>query len=348
MGTSLPRYLSLKAHQLLTERAYEGITVIGKYRRSAPSIIFQSEKQDKAFNWQRPTARIENSNLYIECFPGYDHVEHYAEIIAAYLRIRRQDGDTITCPSKVSFIPPSCSETLNCLDTTNLWDFPEGVDTVVLGLVHHLEQLTGVINWPGDECFAWKIPYVNGSKIAFLGFRPSFWGDIAGEVVNYLASRCGVCEVIYFGKLGSVRTGVRPNTWLATGGTSFVRGKLVEWENVLEKSVATLAKDYTIIGSHLTVGSVLHETKDWLANLPGAIDFVDPEVGMMARAAVKSRIRFGYLHIISDNVAEKYDEDLSNERMQNVLTRRSKLYELVQNILGHHLSSAPISLSYAL
>lgn len=85
---------------------------------------------------------------------------------------------------------------------------------------------------------------------------------------------------------------------------------------------------------------MLHETRDWLATLPNSVDFVDPEVGMMAQAGVKSRIRFGYLHITSDNVAEKYEEDLSNERMQSVLSRRSKLYDVVQDVLGNYLPTA--------
>lgn len=179
----------------------------------------------------------------------------------------------------------------------------------------------------------------NDRRVAFVGFRPSFWGDIAGEIVHYLASQCRVCEILYFGKLGSVRKGVRPNISLSTGERSHVRGQVVNWKNVLGKSVACLAGQYTVMGTHMTLGSVLHETKGWLAKLPSEVDFVDPEVGMMAQAAVKSGIRFGYLHIISDNVAEKYDEDLSNERMRNVLIRRSDLYEVVQNVLGHYLSS---------
>jgi hypothetical protein len=338
MGDSLPRYLGMKVHQSILERVYEEITIVGKYRRSHPSIVFQGEKKDKPFNWQRPTARVADNRLYIECFPGNDHVEHYAEIVATYLGIRQRQGDTLTLPSSVCFEPSSCSDTQNALNATNLQEFPEGIDTVVLGLVHRLDHLTGPVDWAGDNCFAWAVRQFNHRRVAFVGFRPSFWGDIAGEIVHYLASQCGVREILYFGKLGSVRAGVRPNTWLSTGGRSHVRGQAVDWKNVLDKSVARLAGQYTVTGTHVTLGSVLHETKSWLAKLPSEVDFVDPEVGMMAQVAVKSGIRFGYLHIISDNVAGKYDEDLSNERMRNVLMRRSKLYEVVQNVLGHYLS----------
>ncbi|KAL6801465.1 hypothetical protein GGI42DRAFT_360897 [Trichoderma sp. SZMC 28013] len=339
MGASLPQYLDLKVHQAVRERAYDGITVVGAYRRTYPSIIFQGEKKDKPFNWQRPTARIINNHLYIECFPGYDHVEHQAEIIAFFLGIQQRRGGMLTPPSRVSFQPVSCSDTQNALKATNIRDFPEEVDTVVMGMVHRLERLTGPVNWAGSGCFAWTVRQFKGRKVAFLGFRPAFWGDIAGEIVHYLASQCGVREVLYLGKLGSVKKGLRPNTWLATGGLSYVRGQAVEWENVLESSVARQAQACTVTGNHITLGSVLHETQNWLSTLPSSVDFVDPEVGMMGQAAVKSGIRFGYLHIISDNVAEKYKEDLLNERMRSVLAGRSKLYEVVQDVLGHYLSS---------
>lgn len=87
----------------------------------------------------------------------------------------------------------------------------------------------------------------------------------------------------------------------------------------------------------MTLSSVLHEPKDWLAMLPSLIDFIDPEV---AQGPVKDGIRFGYLHLISDNVAEKYGKDSSKERVRNVLVRRSRLYEPVQKVLEHHLSSS--------
>lgn len=135
---------------------------------------------------------------------------------------------------------------------------------------------------------------------------------------------------------------MRPNARLATGGRSIVHGQTVEWDNVLQKSASNLAGNDTVVGTHVTLGSVLHETKDWLAGLPSSVDFVDPEVGMMAQAAVRSGIRFGYLHVVSDNVAEKYEEDLSNERMGSVLERRVKMYRLVREVLGDYLSASGI------
>ncbi|KAK3389476.1 hypothetical protein B0H63DRAFT_556625 [Podospora didyma] len=344
MGTSLPRYLEIKVHQAVLDKRYDEIVVVGAYNRYSPgSIAFEGEKRDKPFNWERPTARAEGNTLYIECFPGYDHIEHYAEIIAGYLRILEEQHDTrdLTPSSCVSFVPSSCSDTLQALEhATNLSSFPgQGVDTVVLGQVWHLSNLTGSpVDWQGSGPWQWVLrTFASGRKVAFLGFRPAFWGDIAGEVVHWLASRLQVKEVIYLGKLGVLRKGVRPNTWLATGGRSLVNGRVVEWDNTLAMAVAQRGRDSTIFGSHVTLGSVLHETRSWHAQLADTVDFVDPEIGMMAQAAVRSGIRYGYLHMITDNLGQKYEEDLSNERTESVLTRRARLHQVVQDVMEEHL-----------
>jgi hypothetical protein len=339
MGDSLEQYLKIKVHQAVLERPYWEIVVRGAYNRYSPhSITFDGEKRDKPFNWERPTARVEGDTLYIECFPGYDHVEHYAEIIACYLRIRTQGKDILTNSSRVSFVPSSCSDVMTALEQTNLPLFPgDGVDTVILGVVWHLPRLTGSADWSGSGPWQWIIQTFGNRKVAFLGFRPAFWGCISGEVVHYLASKFSVKEVIYLGKLGGLKKGVKPNSWLATGGKSLVNGREVEWDNVLTPSVARLAADSVIVGTHVTLGSVLHETKDWHAKLVDKIDFVDPEIGNMAQAAVRSGVRYGYLHMITDNLGQKYDEDLSNERIESVLRARKRLHGVVQDVIEDHI-----------
>lgn len=340
MGTSLYRYLEIKMHQKIREISWDQIVIVGAYTRTSPSEIFDREKTDKLFNWQRPTARVLGRTLIIQCFPGFDHVEHYAELVATYLQLQEGLGNTkLTSPAKVSFVPASCSETQLALRNTNLTEFPH-VDTVVLGLVHRLDRLTGEAEWQGgDGCFGWIVKQMNGRSVAFVGCRPSFWGDISGEIVHYLASKMTLREVIYFGKLGSVKKGIPPNKYLATGTRSQVDGRVVEWPNILENSAKRVASDCLIIGEHVTLGSVIHETKEWLAGLDPSTDFVDPEIGTLAQAAVRSGIGFGYLHIISDNVMEKYSEDLSNEREKTVLVGRTHLYDVVQDVLQHYLSN---------
>lgn len=339
MGTSLPKYLEMRVHQAVKERAYDAITVVPCFSRTDPSsVVFDGEKLDKPFNWQRPTARVVGNHLYIECFPGYDHVEHYAEMIAAYLAIRQRQGAHLTNPSRVSFVAPSLADTQRALQATNIGDFPTGVHTVVLGMVHRLDDLTGPVDWAGSDPFHWTIRDFNGRKVAFVGFRPAFWGNISGELVRYLSAQRGVREVLYCGKLGGVRKGIKPNTRLATGHRSYVRGQPVDWQNVLVDTATRVAPDSVVVGTHVTLGSVVHETKDWLAKLPDAVDFVDPEIGMMAEAAAATGTRYGYLHIISDNLSEKYDEDLSNERKASVLEHRAFLYKQMATVLENYFT----------
>ena len=97
------------------------------------------------------------------------------------------------------------------------------------------------------------------------------------------------------------------------------------------------ARECTVVGRHATLGSVLHETREWYEGMKDRAEFVDPEIGMMARAAVRSGVGFGYLHMVTDNLGRKYEEDLSNEREEGVLKRRERLHRVVEEVVGQYL-----------
>lgn len=215
------------------------------------------------------------------------------------------------------------------------WDLMGPVDIVIVGYVH------GPGRWvqgpwessSSNRLFSWKkITSQRGCRIAFLGCRVSFWGDIAGNMVRALQSLNGARCVLYVGKLGSLRAEHIPNRWLATGNQSVLHDELVTWTNPLESQVQQTSR--VAKGIHCTVASVLDETKDWLLATEKQYDFVDPEIGHMAKASVEGGTEFGYLHIISDNLARKYIHDLSNERRADVLQARKLLVSEIQDILG--------------
>ena len=290
----------------------------------------------------RPSARFAGTDLLIQAFPGPDHVQHYAALISTHLKIT----GAAEAAKRVFYAPSSFSDTVQALvEETNLLKMPR-TDTVVIGLVHRLEPLTGprtVYRGDANDAFAWTVRRnpQTGHTITFLGCRFSFWGSIAGDLVRVLANRLGAQRVVYLGKLGVTDPSIVPNQCLASGNYSEVRGRDIYWDNILGPSLSSYAGPTRIIlGRHETVPSVLYETKEWLADtkVRGNL-FVDPEVGCMAAAARECGIGFGYLHVISDNVAKKYDEDLSNERETSVLTGRAHLYQEVNSILGGYLMS---------
>ncbi len=205
----------------------------------------------------------------------------------------------------------------------------DAVDIIVVGYVHGLERWTRG-PWEGstsNKLFSWKkTTSRRGYRIAFLGCRVSFWGDVAGNMVRALQRLNGARCVLYIGKLGSLRAEHVPNHWLATGCQSVIRDKLVTWANPLEPQLKHSPS--VAYGVHCTLGSVLEETKDWL------VDFVDPEIGHMAKASLDEGTEFEYLHIISDNLAPKYIHDLSNERLADVLKDRKRLVSKIQDTLG--------------
>ena len=330
MDFSLSEYLRMKVHPSIQDSCWSRIVVKGEHQRD-PSIVDISsiEKRDKPFNWQRPTVSLVDSNtLQLHCFPGADYVQHYAAIIATYLSLKTEQKDT------VHYTFPSQQECLQPLLDSNLAEM-DAVDIVIVGYVDGLERWTQG-SWESigsDTLFSWKkITSQRGYRIAFLGCRICFWGDIGGNLVRALQKLNRVRCVLYIGKLGSLRPEHAPNHWLATGCQSLVRDELITWTNPLEPHLQD--RPQVAHGVHYSMGSVLDETKDWLLATQEGYDFVDPEIGHMAKASLEGGTQFGYLHIISDNVARKYTHDLSNERLAGVVQCRKRLMSEIQDILG--------------
>jgi hypothetical protein len=61
----------------------------------------------------------------------------------------------------------------------------------------------------------------------------------------------------------------------------------------------------------------------------------------MGAAARQAGIRFGYLHVISNNLATHYPADLSNERRSDVLHRRAVLVDQIRTIITGRLTASP-------
>ncbi len=317
MGASLHRYIDIKLHHLIENSTYTKILVVGDYDRLA--IVSRKEKSGKLVNWQRPTASISGKTLIIKCFPGIDYVRHYSSLIATGLALSGKDTKT------VSFILPKPEKCIESLNKSGIEDIiPPKV--VILGKVENSLEIVNSMQWNQNNGYIWS--FSEDHRFGLLGCKFSFWGDIAYHLVTILADR-GCSSIIFLGKLGSLRRKLNPNMLLATGNESILNGNKIIWHNVLDK----YSKHQCVIhGSHYTLSSVLLETRDWLDENKD-YDFVDPEIGHMAKAAKDKKITFSYLHIISDNLSEKYDEDLSNERISSVIEKRKNIQKIINNIL---------------
>jgi hypothetical protein len=117
-----------------------------------------------------------------------------------------------------------------------------------------------------------------------------------------------------------------------------VSGALVSWDDFFGDFASAHADVHR--GLHATSPSILLENRDWLAK-HAAYDFVDPEIGPMGAAARQAGIRFGYLHVISNNLARHYPDDLSNERHLDVLRRRAVLIDRIRDIITGCLTGRP-------
>ena len=331
MGGSLTEYLGMKVHPDIKNQVWSRIIVDGIHQRDpSKACVSTDEKPGKPFNWQRPTtSKLEDDpqTIRLHCFPGEDYVKHYAAITATYLSLKGE------APEIVQYTLPSRSECMQPLRESNLKNIGP-VDVAIVGYVHAFEKLAqgDWVDNDSDELFSWRIAETpEGYRIVFLGCRICFWGDIGGNLVRTLQESNSVKCVIYVGKLGSLRAKNPPNELLATGCESYVDGDRITWTNPLEH----LIQDSSLVerGVHCSLGSVLDETKEWLYETQQKCDFVDPEIGKMAQASLEGGTQFGYLHIISDNLAQRYQHDLSNERLKAVRESRKKLLEEVEKVL---------------
>ncbi|MEW1699094.1 hypothetical protein ACIQCR_31540 [Streptomyces sp. NPDC093249] len=322
----LLRYLEIKVHHLIQDQGWDSIRVVGGYDRTEG--ISRYEKTGKLFNTDRPTATVQGRELTLKAFPGADYIHHYALIVTTYLAMTGRRTDIVT------YQPPGQDELQRSLGDL---DLELDGDLVVVGWgLQHLAPDNGV--WTCGPGYAWQRAEIAGRRVLYLGFRHSIWGDVAGRVVTRLA-RLGAGDVVYVGKVGSLAPGIQPNTWLATGNTSLVHGELVNWEDFFGGYAK--AQGGVQSGLHVSSPSVLLEDRDWLARHTAPFAFVDPEIGPMGAAARQAGIRFGYLHVISNNLTGRYPADLSNERHRDVLRRRAVLLDRIRSIITGRLASRP-------
>lgn len=367
MQASLFPYIHQKIHQDLLipsdeKEPYPWVEIVVRpfYSRRPPySRAADCEKRDKGFNWHRPTTTIFGpEKIALNCFPGVDYTDHYASLVASYLALSGRDA------SMVQVVRPEADGRMckRLFGRSNLRLMGE-VDIVILGYVYHLlvpgyeegEWETGLLTDGEKEgsvreeeegeqeekvVFSWRKQKLPGGKTAaYLACMPSFWGDISYHLVHALHNFNKPECVLYLGKAGSLSAEIAPNQWLVTGDQAHIDDELIMWENVLgPECVGPENEKVLATGPMITVSSPLCESLEWLDRNKGKASWVDCEVGHMARACKETATRFGYLHIISDNVSGmQHKENLANEHKGIVRLKRRKLFDEIQKTMDSFL-----------
>lgn len=327
MGNAFYRYVEMKMHHLIQSKQdeFSKVRVIGSHDRSAH--VSTDEKNDKPFNFERPTAFLDDDTLYLCCFPGYDYVHHYANLVATYFR-------NLNKKKEVSYIYADDERIFQAFEDTNLRSIPAEVDIVLFGNIDNIGLFEDK-EFEGEGDFRWKIGNIGSHTVLLLGCQFSIWGDAAYFLIKFLARFHSFTTFVYVGKLGSLRPDIVPNKWIANGSESYINGDFIKWDNIFENEV----KNYQNIlsGGHVTCGSVVDETKDAVGFFQERGIFIDPEIGHMARACNETKKRFSYLHIVSDNVVVPHHENLSNERDLSIREKRAKLFKEIGEIINRQL-----------
>lgn len=319
MGKSLAQYLELKIHSSYFRNEIKEVRIKGKFDRSQG--ISENEKSSKQINYMRPTANLDNGVLHVNCFPGFDYVFHYGCIYQSYSALIGRDILTF-------HEIPSDDLCWSTLAKSGLDGLPN-VETVIIGKVEQLKGLSDENRWKISGYFIWKNAILSSGPALLLGCKHTIWGEIAGRIIYILAQR-GVKRVIFTGKLGALNPCQAPNCVLASGETSILPdGTKVRWNNLFKNCQSSLVH----FGRHVTMPSTLAETSSWFKRARAVAEYVESEIGYMAKASVDSGITFSYLHIVSDNLAQHYSENLSNERDMSVIRKRTVLSGELTNII---------------
>jgi hypothetical protein len=334
MGHSLERYLRQRIHQDIANGEWSVIIVAGEIRRPPRATVATWEKSNKPLDFQRPTATVvDATTIQLNCVPSSSYLQHYASVVATYLLM-------IGKPNPVRCIAPPESDLSECLLRSNLPNLGPA-DVVLIGQDYRLLSMTDE-PWPPPasserDLFVWqKFQSPKGKTIALLGCKESFWGETSGLMIRLLQRTSGVKCVIYVSKAGSLAPAYRPNEWIATGEECVLGSEHIRWTNVLKDYL-----NYPIIatGKLVTVSSPLCETQEWLREWQKTCSWVDCETGHMAKATQDLGLDFGYLHVVSDNLGGRFEENLSNEDTEAVAGKREILYEDMVSILHSFVGS---------
>ncbi|PWV57608.1 hypothetical protein BDW27_102482 [Nocardiopsis sp. L17-MgMaSL7] len=262
--------------------------------------------------------------------PGQDYTHHYAEFLGAACAMT-------DLPAEITVEHPVPGQGLAFVDHWLPRNLPAH-DLAILGYVEPLltRAPASSTDWNHRPGFGWRTARIGRSTALLLGCEFSFWGDLAGDLVTALITRGHTSGVLYVGKLGGLQSDMEPNTVVVTGTTTQVKGHSVSWKSALDLD-PTLPGLRTGV-RHITVPSVLDETRIWLEQHRAHFDVVDPEIGHMALAATTANVPFDYLHIVTDNLNGTHDHGLYAERSTPVATRRRRCLHHIETILHRSLA----------
>ncbi|WP_330230567.1 hypothetical protein OHA40_32220 [Nocardia sp. NBC_00508] len=313
MGEQLHRYVLPKVPEL----DLRDVQAIKVYGSPSLALLLNAKPLDsKLFNWRRPEFIRLGGFLHCVASPGRDYTWHYAKLIATAGLIRGQQRPVV-------LTQPRRYEVERFIDRWLPLSLPDA-DLVILGYVQHLfRQEAESVPWTHCHGFGWKRIEVAGATVLLLGCEFSYWGDLSGSLTAAILRRGITSWVMYVGKLGALDPSLAPNQWLATGQSSVVDGVPFGWQGRLQyvRPTGRTLRDIC----HVTMPSVIDETREWAVEASQSSQVVDPEIGHMGRAAVKAGASFDYLHLVTDNLVKDFGQGLYDERLKRVASQRKSL-----------------------
>jgi len=301
-------------------------------------------KSSKRFNFERPklfSARYKSNGrscYVLTVMPGRDYVLHYAWMV-------RQVVDQLSAWTSTDFdlraeyfpeIEASyykwsgLSQAINKVEHETHCRLDEAA-IVVVGAVdevrnrllhsenHEFHTLGETVSCRMFHCDAVKWVRDDGEtkRAIFIGCEASYWGTMAARVCETLYAR-GAREVLYVGKLGSVRRAsdvynvlacpsqfyfsnhpFQPRDQVAIASPQLGLNKWV-WEDQYREE---FGGSEFLLGGHVSVPTILGETVEQIeAMQKRGVTSIDNEIYHMAQAAEAAGKVFSCLHFVTDFV----------------------------------------------
>ncbi len=313
MGDQLHRYVLPKVPDL----DVSDVQAVKVYSSQSLALLLNAKPiETKQFNWRRPEFVKIGRHVHCVTPPGRDYSWHYANLVATAGLMRNKQVPVI-------LTPPRRYEVERFIDRLLPYSLPVS-DLVILGYVQQLfPREAEQVPLANHRGFGWKHIEVEGASVLLLGCEFSYWGDLAGSLTAAILRRAVTSWVMYVGKLGALDPNLPPNQWLATGQSSMVDGVPITWRGRLQYAnpTARVLRDVC----HVTMPSVVDETRQWAAEASQYAQVVDPEIGHMGRAALRAGASFDYLHLVTDNLVKDFDQGLYDERSKTIASQRKTL-----------------------
>lgn len=315
-------------------------------------VNFKHNPNHKPLNFVRPAFYVDKERLCVLVTPGKDYLLHYASLILYLL-------DTLTTrwSNLVKILRYPYAE-----NSIHVWsglsqDLVQKGDILILGYVNELQDYirlqdeNTVFDKHENQYYTSARCKINDKNICLLGVKFSFWGNLSAKIINRILN-LGAAEIIYFGKLGTLKhpDDIYTKLYSPTVYSVVYHDKLV---CLIDDLPNHLTIQFPELNTHMhtSVPTILEE--DYIQR--GLLDTlktnsIDNEISQIAYTIKKynedfnSQVKYSCIHFPTDYIRQLdkpdilTDHDLSTNRTVEALEKKKIIIQKACDYLYKYLT----------